>query len=101
MLTVLNDWDKRCLDVLDDLEGQIGDVRKKAAEKRRRDELLEKHVKKLMADETKMRGPAGKRGVGEGDEMDIDELAGGAAGRTRSAKRGGKLMGGAGRRVGD
>ena len=79
--------------MLDELEGRIREVRKKAAEKEKSDELLDKYIKSLVGDETKSIELVSKRGVGEGDEMNVDEATGGAAGKTRSAKRRGKLMG--------
>lgn len=51
--------------VLDELKGRIREVRKKAAEKEKSDELLDKYDKKLMGDETKKIGLASMRGVGE------------------------------------
>ena len=100
MITVLADWDKRCVGVLEELEGQVRDVRRKALKDRRREEANERATAKLLEDKENARGKGGaKRGVGdEPDEMDIDDN--GAGVRTRNAKRGGGVLKGIGRRLG-
>ena len=108
MVAVLDDWDERCVSVLAEIEGQVGDVRKKAAEKRRREKEHENIVEKAMEDESfRDKGKlGGKRGVGEtengegydadrGEAMEIDETLGRDG--QRNAKRGGRF-GGLGKR---
>lgn len=100
MISILEDWDSRCLNVLDEIEGKIREKKRQATERKRREDALEKHFTKLIGDDVKVKAPASKRGVGDGEEMDLDDGLGNTGGRTRSAKRGGKLMGGLGRRLG-
>lgn len=98
MVSVLEDWDRRCETVLRELEGQVRDVRRKAQDWRRREAEHEKAVAKKMGEADDGKGKLGKRGGEEGGEMDIDD---GGGGRTRGAKRGGgKFLGGPGRRLG-
>ncbi|KAL9124235.1 MAG: hypothetical protein Q9217_006416 [Psora testacea] len=100
MVSVLEDWDSRCVEVLAELETHMREVRKSAMKERRREEANEKAVAKAMENKEKGNGKiVGKRGVGEeGDEMEIDE--GGAGTRTRNAKRGGGMLKGLGKRLG-
>ena len=96
---MLEDWDNRCTNVLAELEGQVREVRRKALKERRREEANEKAVAKLMEEKENGKGKVvGKRGVGEeNEEMEIDE---GGTQRTRTAKRGGGLFKGFGKRLG-
>ena len=98
MVSVLDDWDSRCVSVLSEIEGQVREVRRKAQEHRKREMEHEKTVAKRMGENEDGKGKLGKRGGGEeADEMDIDE--GGR--RLRGAKRGGgNFLGGIGRRLG-
>ena len=98
MVSVLEDWDSRCVSVLGEIEGQVQTVRRKAQEQRKRETEHEKAVAKKMGENDDGRGKLGKRGGGEeADEMDIDE--GGR--RLRSTKRGGgNFLGGLGKRLG-
>lgn len=100
MVQVLGDWDSRCVTVLGEIEGQVVEVRRKAQEARKRETEHEKAVSKAMSD-GEGKGKLGKRlGQGEeGEEMEMDE---GAGGRTRGAKRGGgsNFMSGFGRKFG-
>lgn len=92
---VLEDWDRRCVTVLGEIEGQVREVRRKALETKRRKGANEKAIAKAMGD--KETRASGKRVQGEGEEMDVDE---GIAGRTRNAKRGGGIFRGLGRKSG-
>ena len=98
MVSVLEDWDGRCVSVLGEIEGQVREIRRKAQEQRKRETEHEKAVAKKMGESEDGKGKLGKRGGGdEGDEMDIDE----AGRRLRSSKRGaGNFLGGLGRRLG-
>jgi len=99
MVHILGDWDSRCVTVLEEIEGQVREVRRKALDARKRELEHEKAVNKAMGD-GEGKGKLGKRlGLGgEGEEMDMDE---GGGGRTRGAKRGGgNFMSGLGRRLG-
>ena len=100
LVSVLEDWDNRCVDVLAELEDQVREVRRKALKERRRQEAIDKAMAKVMEDQEKGNGkPVGKRGVGEeGDEMDID--MGDAGTRSKNAKRGGGMFKGLGKRLG-
>ncbi|MCJ1479225.1 hypothetical protein MMC13_007910 [Lambiella insularis] len=114
LVTILEDWDSRCAGVLVAIEGQVRDVRAKAAERRKRDQEHEATFEKALAeDSTKDRGKAaGKRAVGDtenggepeaelGESMDVDETFG--RGGQRNAKRGGRFGGafaGLGKRLG-
>lgn len=98
MVSVLEDWDSRCVNVLGEIEGQIREIRRRAQEQRKRETEHEKAVAKKMGESEDGKGKLGKRGGGEeADEMDIDE--GGR--RLRGAKRGGgNFLGGLGKRLG-
>ena len=100
MVSVLGDWDNRCVSVLGELEGQVRDVRRKAQEQRKREAEHEKVVSKATGENGDGKGKVvGKRGVLEdGEEMEVDEGLGG--GRTRNAKRGGGKLSGFARRLG-
>lgn len=99
MVAVLDDWDKRCMEVLREIEEQVREVRRKAEEVRQRDVENERAFERAMEHEVKDKGKAaGKRGARDpadresgladgGDEMDVDEGAG--RGRPRATKRGG------------
>ena len=99
MVSILEEWDSRCVTVLADLEGQVREVRRKAQEQRKREAEHEKAVAKAMGEGGDGKGKLGKRGgEEEGDEWEVDE---GGVGRIRVAKRGGgKLFGGFGRKLG-
>lgn len=74
MVSVLEDWDSRCMCVLDEIEGQVREIRRKAQEQRKRETEHEKAVAKKMGENEDGKGKLGKRGGGEeADEMDIDE----------------------------
>ena len=91
MITILNEWDDRCVDVLGQLEEQVKDVKRRALREKRREEANEKATARLMEDKDGKGKGGGKRGVGEeGDDMDVDENGGGL--RTRGVKRGGGLF---------
>ncbi|KAM0797809.1 hypothetical protein BDR22DRAFT_809856 [Usnea florida] len=93
MVSVLEDWDSRCVSVLGEIEGQVREIRRKAQEQRKRDTEHEKAVAKKMGDNEDGK----KRGGEEAEEMDIDE--GGR--RLRGAKRGGgNFLSGIGKRLG-
>lgn len=103
LISVLQGWDIRCLNVLQELEGQMREVRSKALRERQREEANEKATTKLLEEKDSKGKSGGKRAVGEeADEMEIDENNAGL--RTRNAKRGGagmfkgfsKRLGGAG-----
>ncbi|KAL9138706.1 MAG: hypothetical protein Q9175_000061 [Cornicularia normoerica] len=98
MVSVLEDWDIRCVSVLGEIEEQLREIRRKAQEQRKRETEHEKAVAKKMGENEDGKGKLGKRGGGEeADEMDIDE--GGR--RLRGAKRGGgNFLSGLGRRLG-
>lgn len=99
MVAVLDDWDKRCIGVLWEIEQQIKEVQTKAEELKARDVENERALERALEHDGKDKGKAaGKRGardaadresaLGEGgDEMDVDEGAG--RGRPRATKRGG------------
>lgn len=99
MVAVLDDWDKRCVGVLREIERQVMEVRRKAEEARARDLEDERAYERAMESDGKDKGKAaGKRGARDaadrdstiadgGDEMDVDEGAG--KGRSRATKRGG------------
>lgn len=102
LVSVLEDWDSRCVSVLGELEQQVVAVRQKALERKRREARDEAAMEKLMeAEEKKEKG--GKRSakeVGNGDAgpdgddgMDVDPRAG--KGRFRGPKRGGRAFLGA------
>ena len=96
MVSVLEDWDLRCVCVLGEIEGQVREIKRKAQEQRRRETEHEKAVAKKMGESEDGKGKLGKRGGGEeADDMDIDE--GGR--RLRGAKRG-NFLGGLGKRLG-
>lgn len=101
MISVLANWDSRCVGVLKEIEGQVKTIRRNAIEKRKKDEAIEKQTRELIGNEkgNKGRGGGGKRG-GADDDVDMNE--GGAKGR-RVAKRGGVSGGvfaGLGKRLG-
>lgn len=114
LVAILEDWDRRCAGVLTAIEGQIRDVKTKAAERRKREQEHDAAFEKALADDsTKDRGKAaGKRAVGDtenggdpeadvGESMDVDETFG--RGGQRNAKRGGRFGGafaGFGKRLG-
>lgn len=111
IVAVLDDWNGRCVSVLAEIEGQVTEVRRRAADRRRREKEHERILEKAMADDrtSKDTGKAGgKRGAGEagngegydvdqGDMMDVDETLG--RGGQRNAKRGGRFAG-LGKRLG-
>ena len=97
MIKVLEDWDKRCVVVLDGLQEEVRDIRKAALERKRKEDGIERQRAKLV-DEGKGPG-SGKRSVEGAGEMDAGELAGGLK-RTRGAKGAAGLLGGLGKRLG-
>lgn len=112
MIAVLDDWNDRCVSVLTEIEGQVTEVRRKAAERRRWEKEHEKILEKaIMGDDRVLKETSragGKRGAGEaangegygvdqGDAMDVDETLG--RGGQRNAKRGGRFAG-LGKRLG-
>lgn len=111
MVAVLDDWDGRCVSVLAEIEGQVQDVRRNAAERRRKQLEGERAIEKAMGEEgAKDKGKAaGKRGAADGEnvggydvegaeEMDVDDVL--VRGGVRNAKRGGGRFGGLGKRLG-
>lgn len=101
MVNMLDDWDKRCVAVLEELQEQVAGVRKAAVEMRRREEGLERQRAKLM-DEGKGAGGTAKR-AGEGEGGDNMGDLGSGLKRTRGARGGagaGGLLGGLGKRLG-
>ena len=114
LIAVLDDWNGRCTGVLMEIEGQVREVRAKAAERKKREHDHEVTFDKALVDEvmTDQRSKAaGKRVAGDGENnggaepdlgeaMDLDETFG--RGGQRNAKRGGKFSGftGLGKRLG-
>ena len=111
MVAVLDDWNNRCVGVLAEIEGQVREVRRKATERRKREQEHEKIVERAINDDgLKEKGrPAAKRGAGDtengggydadgGDAMDVDDTL--ARGGARNAKRGGMRFSGFGKRLG-
>ena len=113
LVAILEDWNGRCVSVLSEIEGQIRDVRVRAAQRKRREAEHQAVFEKAAAEENlKDRGKAvGKRGMGDtetsggttgenGEVMEVDEVIG--RGGQRNAKRGGKFgpLGGLGKRLG-
>jgi hypothetical protein len=95
MVSVLENWDDRCVSVLAEIEGQVRDVRRKAMESRRREEAHAKAVEKAMYDGEKK---GGKRG---GEEEEIEYMDENTGRKTRGAKRGGgNIFNGIGKRLG-
>jgi len=118
MLATLDEWDRRCVGVLVEIEGQVGEVRRRAVERRWREVEGERAVERALAvgeeearerEKEKGRG-SGKRGAvdGEGgipgdeglgaEEMDVDDVV--VTRGARNAKRGGGRFAGVGRRLG-
>ena len=50
MVSVLEEWDSRCVAVLGDLEGQVREVRRKAMEQRKKEGEHERSVAKAMGE---------------------------------------------------
>ncbi|MCJ1436855.1 hypothetical protein MMC27_006237 [Xylographa pallens] len=114
LIAILDDWNGRCAGVLSEIEGQVSEVRAKAAERRRREHEQEAIFDKALNDEImkdSRNKAAGKRGAGDGENaggiepdrgeaMDLDEASG--RGGQRNAKRGGRFGGftGLGKRLG-
>lgn len=114
LISILADWDGRCVGVLTEIEGQVREVRAKAAARKRREHEHEVIFEKALADEImkdSRNKAAGKRGAGDGENtggtepergkaMDLDEAFG--RGGQRNAKRGGRFGGfaGLGKRLG-
>ncbi|KAG8533789.1 uncharacterized protein KY384_001530 [Bacidia gigantensis] len=96
IVSILEDWDTRCVRILEELEGRVREVRQRALREKRGQDANEKAIAKLVEDKDNGKGKvAGKRSVGEdNEEMEIDENNVGTSGlRTRNAKRGGGLFG--------
>ena len=102
LVAILEDWNGRCANVLAEIEGQVKDVRAKAAERKRREQQHESlYDRALNDDNARDRGKvAGKRGAGDsensggldidpGEAMEVDEVSG--RGGQRTAKRGGRF----------
>ncbi|KAI4169042.1 MAG: hypothetical protein LQ343_005975 [Gyalolechia ehrenbergii] len=104
LMSALDNWNSRCVSVLEDLENQVREVKQKALVRRKKEERDEAAVDKLVTEAKKVvpvnplekgKVSGGKRGaqdsgtaVGEGnDEMELDEGRG--LGRMRGPKRGG------------
>ena len=66
MLEVLEGWEKRCVGVLGELEGEVRQVRRRAGERRGKGAGWEGVVGRAMVEGEKGRG-LGKRGAGDGD----------------------------------
>ena len=119
MIAVLDEWDGRCVGVLEEIEDQVRDVRRNAAERRKRRVDGERALEVAMGEEEgrerekereKEKGKAaGKRVAADGEnveaidgqgveEMELDEGLG--RGGARNAKRGGGRFAGLGRRLG-
>lgn len=120
MLATLDEWDRRCVGVLVEMEGQVGEVRRRAVERRRREveggravdravavgeeEAREKEKEKEKGRGSGKRGAVDGEGRGPGDEglgaeeMDVDDVVVGRG--ARNAKRGGGRFAGVGRRLG-
>ena len=97
LVETLEDWDKRCVGVLEDLQRQVQEVKREALERKKRKDGIERQRSKLV-DEGKGAG-SGKRGVEVSDETDPGDANGGLK-RTRAAKGGTGLLGGLGKRLG-
>ncbi len=97
LVGTLKDWDERCVDVLEELQRQVREVRKAALERKRKEDGIERQRAKLM-DEGKGAG-SGKRSVEVPDETDPGDANGGLK-RTRATKGGAALFGGLGKRMG-
>jgi len=105
LVAILADWNGRCDGVLAEIEGQVTQIRARAAERRKLEREHEaKFEKALGQDIMTDRGLkiAGKRGAGDADNgggldleqaelMEIDENSG--RGGARNAKRGGRFGG--------
>lgn len=112
MISLLEEWDAKCTNLLGELDAKVRAIKSRATEDRRRAEDLDNKIKKVANGAGSATGVAslrgggqvqgsGKRGMaGEADEMDLDEKNGGSSIWARSAKRGGKLMGGLDRKLG-
>ena len=114
LVAILDDWSGRCSGVLSEIEGQVSEVRAKAAERKRREHEQGAIFDKALNDEImkdSRNKAAGKRGAGDGENaggiepdhgeaMDLDEASG--RGGQRNAKRGGRFGGftGLGKRLG-
>lgn len=117
MLEVLEGWEKRCVGVLGELEGEVREVRRRAGERKGRGARWEGVVGRAMVTATgdgemgKGSG-GGKRGAGDGEavledeglggeeEMEIDVGGVGRGGRIAKRGGGGGRFGGLGRRLG-
>ena len=97
MIKVLEEWDQRCVNVLDELQARVLEVRKMATERKRKEDGIERQRVKLI-DDGKMQG-SGKRSVEGTGELDAGDIAGGLK-RTRGAKGAAGLLGGLGKRLG-
>ncbi|KAI9789933.1 MAG: hypothetical protein M1816_005702 [Peltula sp. TS41687] len=62
LLDVLTDWHGRCADVLADVEAQIKEVRRRAGERRKADEDMQRAVEKALLVHSEAKG-TGKRGA--------------------------------------
>ena len=113
IVAVLDDWNERCVSVLAEIEGQVQNIRAKAAERRKRELEHQATLDKLLSDENAKdrTKPAGKRAVGDtengggldaeyGEAMDLDDNQGRVG--QRNSKRGGRLgqFLGSGKRLG-
>lgn len=115
LVSILAEWNGRCDGVLAEIEGQVTEIRARAAERRKVERDHEAKIEKALGhDVTTDRGlkVAGKRGAGDAasgggldldhaELMEIDENSG--RGGPRNAKRGGRFGGaltGFGKRLG-
>lgn len=102
LVAILEEWNGRCANVLAEIEGQVKDVRAKAAKRKRREQQHESlYDRALNDDNVRDRGKvAGKRGAGDSENsgaldidpaeaMEVDEVTG--RGGQRTAKRGGRF----------
>lgn len=116
MVSILAEWTGRCDGVLAGIEGQVTEIRARAAERRKVERDHEAKVEKALGHDVMTdRGlkVAGKRGAGDAasgggldldqaELMEIDENSGRAG--PRNAKRGGRFGGaltGFGKRLGN
>ncbi|KAI9705965.1 MAG: hypothetical protein M1836_005371 [Candelina mexicana] len=99
MIKVLDDWDSRCVGVLGDLEVQMKEIRRRAAERRKKDRQMENILERAMNGDKGGKRAAAEEGfmhTDASDEMEIDDVLG--RGGVRNAKRGGARFNGGGRR---
>lgn len=96
LVKTLEDWDTRCVDVLEELQQQIVGIKKRALEWKWREDGIERQRVKLM-DEGKG-ASSGKRSVEVADETDSGDANGGLK-RTRGSRGGAALFGSFGKKL--